>query len=87
MSRAGKGVFLKSVIQAIPSYVMSCFQIPISTCDKMRASISNQWWGVEDSKKKLHWRSWDWLSTPKPLGRMGFRELNLFNQTILGRQG
>jgi hypothetical protein len=53
----------------------------------MKSSIANQWWGVEDGKKKLHWRSWDWLSTPKSLGDMGFRDLLLFNQAMLGRQG
>jgi hypothetical protein len=42
MSRAGKETFLKAVIQAIPTYVMSCFQIPVSTCDKMKSSIANQ---------------------------------------------
>jgi hypothetical protein len=54
MSRAGKEAFLKAVIQAIPTFVMSCFQIPIANCDKMRAAIANQWWGVEEGKKKMH---------------------------------
>jgi hypothetical protein len=87
MSRAGKETFLKAVIQAIPTYVMRCFQIPITNCDKMRAIIANQWWGVEDGKKKMHWRSWEWLSSPKALGGMRFRDLSLFNQAMLGKQG
>jgi hypothetical protein len=87
MSRAGKETFLKAVIQAIPTYIMSCFQIPVTNCDKIRAVIANQWWGVEDGKKKVHWRSWEWLSSPKALGGMGFRDLTLFNQAMLGRQG
>jgi hypothetical protein len=41
LSRAGKETFLKTVIQAIPTYVMSCFQIPISTCDKISIHYGN----------------------------------------------
>jgi hypothetical protein len=85
-SRSGKETLLKSVIQAIPTYVMSCFQIPVSNCDSMRKSIANYWWGMENGKRKLQWRSWEWLSMPKALGGMGFRDLSLFNQAMLGRQ-
>jgi hypothetical protein len=53
LSRAGSQTFLKSIIQAIPTYVMSCFQLPVSTCDSMRRLIANQWWGIEDGKKKI----------------------------------
>lgn len=35
----------------------------------------------------MHWRSWDWLTTPKSLGGMGFHDMALFNQAMLGRQG
>jgi hypothetical protein len=87
LSRAGKETLLKSVAQAIPTYVMSCFQIPLSICERMRKAISNLWWGVEDGKKKLHWRSWKWLSSPKYLEGMGFCDFAMFNQAMLAKQG
>jgi hypothetical protein len=71
LSRAGKEVMLKSVAQAIPTYVMSCFQLPVGICEKMRSTISNHWWGFEGGKRKMHWRSWDWLTTPKSMGGGG----------------
>jgi hypothetical protein len=86
LSRKGNEIFLKSVIQAIPTHVMSCFQLPVSTCVSMRKSIANQWWGVENGKRKLHWRSWEWLSMLKSLGGMGFRDFLLFNEAMMGRQ-
>jgi hypothetical protein len=86
LSRKGNEVMLKYVIQAIPTYVMSCFQLSVLTCELMRKAIVNQWWGFENGKRKMHWRSWDWRSTPKTLGGMGFQDMELFNQAMLGRQ-
>jgi hypothetical protein len=86
LSRTGKEVWIKAVVQAIPNHVMSCFQIPVSTCDKMKTSVADHWWGFEDGHKKMHWKSWAWLSSPKSLGGMGFRDFVLFNQSMLGKQ-
>jgi hypothetical protein len=44
------------------------------------------WLGIEKGKKKMQWQSSEWLSTPKTLGGMGFRDLVLFNKAMLRRQ-
>jgi hypothetical protein len=67
MSRVGKEAMLKFVTQSIPNFVMSLFRIPVGMCDSMRMCIANHWWGFENGKNKMHWRSWDWLSAPKYL--------------------
>jgi len=51
---------------------------------QMRKLIVEAWWGVENGRKKMHWRSWEWLSSPKFLGVLGFRDLHFFNQAMLG---
>ncbi|XP_040379850.1 uncharacterized protein LOC121054416 [Oryza brachyantha] len=86
-SCAGREVLLKSVAQAVPTYPMSCFQIPLDTCNKMRSIIANYWWGSATDSKRIHWQKWDHLTRPKKQGGMSFRDLHLFNLAMLGKQG
>jgi hypothetical protein len=39
LSFAGRGVLIRAVAQAIPTYVMSCFLIPQSIYDKIENTI------------------------------------------------
>jgi hypothetical protein len=86
LSKMGNEIMLKAFIQAIPTYVMSCFLLPIATCEEMRKIIVGFWWDFKDGKRKMHWRSWEWLSSPKNIRGMGFQDMELFNQAMLGRQ-
>ena len=86
LSRVEKEVLLKLVAQAIPTYVASCFLLPIGVCENIRRSISNFQWGIEDGRRKLHWISRKWLSSPKFLGGMGISDISIFNQVMLGKQ-
>ncbi|KAK6146582.1 hypothetical protein DH2020_020451 [Rehmannia glutinosa] len=86
LSQAGKEIIIKSVIQSIPTFVMSCFKLPDSLLDDLQKMTAAYWWGSSTDQKKLHWISWDTLSVSKPKGGFGFRNLRAFNMAMLSKQ-
>ncbi|XP_075670461.1 putative mitochondrial protein AtMg00310 [Castanea sativa] len=87
LSNAGKEVLIKAVAQAVPSYTMSCFKLPNTLCDKLTTMVRQFWWGQLKDEKKVAWLSWEKMCLPKEKGEMGFRDLRLFNLTLLAKQG
>jgi len=45
LSKAGHEVMIKSVLQAIPSYVMSIFLLPFSIIYTIEKMMNSFWWG------------------------------------------
>lgn len=85
LSKAGKEVLLKTVIQALPQYAMSVFKIPISICKTIEQKIASFWWKTNEKKEDIHWKQWNLLKTRKDRGCMGFRDLLSFNRAMLGK--
>lgn len=86
LSRAGKEILLRSVVQAIPQYAMSVFKIPSSIVKAIEKKIANFWWRNNNKVKSLHWRKWDILKLRKEEGGLGFKDLLTFNVAMLGKQ-
>ncbi|KAA3488795.1 reverse transcriptase [Gossypium australe] len=56
LSQGGKEVFIKSVLQAIPTYAMYCFLFPKSLCEKIESSLAKFWWQKGAGKRDCSFR-------------------------------
>ncbi|KAK4410308.1 hypothetical protein Sango_0103800 [Sesamum angolense] len=57
LSQAGREVFIKSVLQSIPTYAMSCSRLLLSLLREIQSMVANFWWN-NGSQNKIHWVSW-----------------------------
>ncbi|XP_075654781.1 uncharacterized protein LOC142624945 [Castanea sativa] len=88
LSNAGKEILIKAVVEAIPTYTMSCFKLSDSLCDELMGMISrNFWWGQKKEERKIAWLSWQKMCEPKCDGGLGFKNLKWFNMALLAKQG
>ncbi|XP_058725614.1 uncharacterized protein LOC131596896 [Vicia villosa] len=85
LSRAGKEVLIKAVAQAIPTYIMSCYKLPESTCHEIETLLAKLWWGSRNGERKVHWLSWDKMARAKGVRGLGFRGVSDFNTSFLGK--
>ena len=86
MSQAGKEVLIKSVIQAISTYAMSCFKLPKRLIHELETMIRKFWWGYGNEGRKIHWVNWERLCKAKESEGMGFKEIEKFNDALLAKQ-
>lgn len=86
MSAGAKDVLIKSVAQALPTYTMGMFKMSDKFCEEYSQLVRNFWWGHDKGERKVHWISWEKLTSPKTFGGMGFRDIKCFNQALLARQ-
>ena len=84
--KAGREILIKTVAQAILTYIMGIFKIPKALCDTINSMSAKYWWGQTKDGKKIYWINWKKLCTPKKKGGMGFRDIQAFNLTLLAKQ-
>lgn len=82
----GKETLITSVLQAIPTFAMSCFRIPKATIMSIEKECAKFCWGTDSNRRKMHWKSWDFLCQPKSSGGMGFRKMDVFNKALIAKQ-
>jgi hypothetical protein len=87
LSFAGRVTLAKSVMEAIPIYPMMTNKIPKACLDDIHRLQRNFIWGETDNARKYHAVGWDVVTTPKRMGGLGLRRLDVMNQACLLKLG
>ncbi|WZZ84871.1 hypothetical protein YC2023_113450 [Brassica napus] len=85
LSTAGKATMLQSVLSPVPTFAMTCFQLPVGLCNQLQSVLTRFWWDAKEGESKICWIAWDTLMLPKHLGGLGFRDIRLFNQALIAK--
>ena len=87
LSRAGKEVLIKSVVQAFPSYCMEAFLIPNSLCQELERRMNSFYLGLKkNGSRDINWMKWDKFTLHKSRDGLGFRNMEAFNLSMFGKQ-
>ncbi|XP_048596178.1 uncharacterized protein LOC125594561 [Brassica napus] len=59
LSKGGKEVLIKSILLALPTYVMSTFLLPLEICENLASAIAKFWWSSNPPKRGIQWAKWE----------------------------
>ncbi|KAL8090281.1 hypothetical protein AgCh_039666 [Apium graveolens] len=88
VSKSGQEILIKMVGQALPTYAMSVFLLPMDLIKNIEKMLTKYWWNsTQRGNRKIHWASWEKLCKHKSTGGLDFRDFRSFNLAMLGKQG
>ena len=88
IAKSGKETLIKSVAQALPTYSMNVFLLPVEINKDIERSLTKYWWNTgQAGGSNISWMSWDRMTRHKAAGGLGFRDFRDFNLAMLGKQG
>ena len=78
LSQVGREVLIKFVIQAILTFAMGCFKLPVGLCYEIEAMVKIFWWGQHGNRRKNILDSVGEVNKIQIDWRNGFQRLNHF---------
>ncbi|WMV14448.1 hypothetical protein MTR67_007833 [Solanum verrucosum] len=83
LSSGGRLTLVNSVLDALPSYMMSLFPIPAKVTKRLDAIKRNFLWQGSEDKRKYHLVKWKELLVSKRGGGLNIRELKTQNKSLM----
>ena len=85
MSYAGRLVLVNSVLFGMFSFWAQVFILPHAVLSKVSQLCRNFLWGGDAEYKKTPLIAWDTACTPRKLGGLGIKNLNLWNNACIAK--
>lgn len=87
LSRAGRLVLIKSVIEATPVYWMTLSWIPRGILNRLQSISCRFLWKGQQTGRSFAWVKWDTIALPKRWGGWGIKRLALFSKALATKLG
>ncbi|MDD0148411.1 hypothetical protein PSY31_22150, partial [Shigella flexneri] len=75
LSLGGRLILIKHVLMSIPIYQLMTLHPTAVTIKKIETMLADFFWGITDSKKKYHWKSWKQICLPILEGGLGCKRI------------
>ncbi|KAE8707883.1 putative sugar phosphate/phosphate translocator [Hibiscus syriacus] len=85
LSYGGPAMFIKSVGQALPAYMMGCFLIPDGILREISTILQFYWWPGDLGNRVWPLIAWNTICQPKRMGGLGFINLHVFYLAMLAK--
>ena len=87
LSRAGRLILIKSVLEAILVYWMTLAWIPIGITNRIKCICRQFLWRNQGKASTFAWIAWDRINLPKQWGGWGIKDLHLFSRALAAKMG
>lgn len=87
LSRAGRLILIKVVLEATPVFSMALAWIPRNILAKLQQLCNWYLWAGNQDKRIFAWIGWNKIALPKKWGGWGLKDLPIFAKALAGKMG